>query len=54
MRLIFNKKKLLKSEICGSHEQYIRPTNVHCVLKKSQKSRLKKKKKKEKNMKTQM
>ena len=52
MRLIFNKNNLLRSKICEFRELCIRPTSVHCALKKSQQSRLKRKEK-EKNVKTQ-
>ena len=39
-------KKLLKSEVCGSHEQYTEPTSVAEKWLKSQIVQLKKKKKK--------
>ena len=42
-------KKLLKSEVCGSCEQYTRPTDVHYPLCKSQQLRLKKKKREREN-----
>ena len=44
-------KKLLKSEVCGSREQYIGPT---CVAEKWLKSQIVRLKKKKKGQKTQM